>query len=130
MDKIIKQELIYFGIFVILFYAFFQIYYHNDRIWNIMKLAMGHFYLYIVPGYCLMLYYLKKLDFITRLIIGAGLGYAVTGFVSYFLLIALHVNILKSYLFIPPVAILLGFFLGYRAFKTPAETLSSGANKQ
>lgn len=129
MNKTIKKELIYFGIFLILFYAFFQIYYHNDRIWTIVKLTAGHFYLYIIPGYCLMLYYLKKLDFISRLIIGAGLGYALTGFVSYFLLVALHINVLKSYLFVPPFAIMLGLYFGYRVLKTPDVPIVEDINK-
>lgn len=100
-----------FGIFVIILYAFFQIFYWKDNVWNIMLMIIGQLYLFIIPGFVLMLYFRDKISFIYRLLMGIGLGYSSNILVTYYLNLLIKVNISKFYYFIPLVLMAIGIVL-------------------
>ncbi len=109
--KQLVDELKKIGILFIVAYAFFQIHYYKESPFTIVRLLVAHFYLFIIPGYCLMLYYLKKIEFPYRVFIGVGLGYALQGILSFLITFLFKINLRSYYLFIPLIIIIIGVYL-------------------
>ena len=112
----IKELLKEFNIILILFvifYLFFQIHYFKESPVVVLKMTIAHFYLFIVPGYALMLFLSEKLNKIVRLIIGLGIGYGVQPLLLYSINIITKTNIMKYNLYLSGLLIILGLVLYY-----------------
>ncbi|MBN2421475.1 hypothetical protein JXB27_04315 [Candidatus Woesearchaeota archaeon] len=113
--KIILDELKMLGIALLLFYAFFQIHYHKENFFVVLKMVFAHFYLFIIPGYSLSLIFYEKINKIERLIIGVGIGYGLQPFLLYLINAIVKVNIMKYNVFVSAAMILLGLWLFNRS---------------
>ena len=108
----VKKELVWLaGIFVVLVIVF-KIAFYKENLTNILMLLLSVFWLGVMPGFVFMLYYLGRLSFAERLIIGTALGFAVLGIVSYYLgFMGLHLKI--HHIVVPILEIVSGVVLFY-----------------
>jgi len=96
-----KNELKKIIFFVVIFFAALKAYYWKESLFVVIKLWFAHLYMFILPGYALMLCYRKKIEFIYRLFIGTGLGFALQGLLTYLPSYIFNINILSIYKFTP-----------------------------
>ena len=115
--KTIIKELQYLALIFIVLLVIFKIHYYKESVIILLKLALSHFYLFIIPGYCLMLYYLKELEFYQRFVIGLGIGYGVQPLLLYLINVISEVNILKYNYYVSSAMIIFGIILGYWKIK-------------
>jgi hypothetical protein len=107
------SELKHLGLILLVMFIFFKLHYNKESIGVLVKLALAHFFLFIVPGYCLMLYYFERLDFFERFFIGLGLGYGVQPLILYTINVIIEVNILQYNKIVSIGMIILGIGLFY-----------------
>ena len=108
-DKI-KSELMYILIIFALAVLIVNFIFFNEGIIVKTRAVFSFFWLFIIPGYSLMLYFEKNLELIERLIIGIPLGAAVTGILSYYLGLA-GLNLNYHIFLLPPLLISAGFIM-------------------
>ena len=103
--------------FFLIGYIAFQLHYYKESVLIVLHLALTHIFLFILPGYCLMLSYIKKLPFADRLILGIGLGYGAQPLFLYIINYIIRINILKYNKIVSLFMILLGLALFYLSTK-------------
>tara|TARA_Y100000310_G_C20199126_1_gene586045 strand:+ start:201 stop:575 length:375 start_codon:yes stop_codon:yes gene_type:complete len=113
IKNIILNDLKLLLIIFIMMFVFFKIYYFNENFFLILKLILSHFYLFLLPGYCLMFYYLKELKFYERFIIGMGLGYGIQPLIVYLIVYIFKVNMLNFNVFVSFFMLFSGLLIGY-----------------
>ncbi len=105
----VKNELLSLGIALVVLAVILKIAFYKDAVWNIIKMAGALFWLYVLPGYAILLHWSESLDFLERLIIGSVIGGVVVAALSYYVgLMGIH---LKYHGIILPV-IIIGVSLG------------------
>ena len=114
IKKLINESKIV-GIAFILFYVLFQIHYHKESMFIVLKAVFAHFYLFIIPGYSLCL--ILKLKQTERFIIALGVGYGLQPFLLYLINFLTQVNIMKYNLYVSAILIILGIVLAYIKWK-------------
>ncbi|MBN1645266.1 hypothetical protein JW851_04510 [Candidatus Woesearchaeota archaeon] len=120
VKKAILNELKVIIIAFILFYLFFQIHYYKENIFLVLKMAIAHFYLFIIPGYSICLLFYGKIGQIERLIIGTGSGYGLQSFLLYFINMTIKVKIKEYYLYVSAILIIIGVIIFYfRTLRKP-----------
>lgn len=107
----LKKEIKTIGMIFVIAYVFFQIHYFKESPINVLRLVFAHFYLFILPGYSLMLYYFNKIQFAYRFFIGLMLGYGTVSMLSYFITLIFHINLKEYYLFVPIALVFIGYNL-------------------
>lgn len=117
IKKLIKKELIFLVVTFILFYLFWQIHYLKENPLSVIKLVFGHFCLFILPGYSIMLGYIDKISFIYRIFIGAAVGYSLMLIITYLFNLILKANMMITYKIASPMIILLGLTIFYISIK-------------
>ena len=110
----IKKELIYLLILFFIGMAVFKIGFYNENVLNIIKIVSSLFWLFLLPGYFLMLYFEDNLDFIERLIIGIALGFGIMGILSYYIGL-LGLNIKYHTVILPITLIFIGAIVGLKS---------------
>ncbi len=81
----LKRESIYIGALFIIFLIIFKIIFFKESFFIVLRTVFSIFWLFVFPGYSIMLYWNEKLDFIERLVIGVALSAAVIGISSYYI---------------------------------------------
>ncbi len=103
--EIIKRESKYIVVTFFLSLAIFKIIFFKEDFFVLLKIILSLFWLFVIPGYFLMLYW-KNLDFTERLVVGIALSAAIIGITSYYLgLIGLHI---KFHAILLPLIMILG----------------------
>lgn len=101
----IKKEMQYLGLAFIIALIIFKIAFYNEKLLILFRFVLSLFWLFVLPGYFVMLHWSANLDFIERLIIGTALAAGVIGSFSYYLgLFGLHI---KYHAIVLPIAIIL-----------------------
>ena len=114
--ELLKKEMkSVFSILLVLIVLFKVVFFKED-ILVVLKIVLSIFWMFMLPGYVIMIYWSGKLDFIERLIIGTALSTAIMGVFSYYLgLAGLHI---KYHTFILPLAtIIFGFIAAIKKKK-------------
>ena len=111
-DKV-KKELGYIGIMFILVLISFKIAFYKDNLIVLFRTVLSLFWLFVLPGYFIMLYWREKLGFLERFVIGSILAAGVIGIFSYYLGL-LGLNIKYHTIVLPLVLILIGFIVNLR----------------
>lgn len=111
--KTMIKEVQYLALIFLAMLLIFKIHYYRESLIILLKLVLSHFYLFIIPGYCLMLYYLHELEFYQRFVIGLGLGYGVQPLLLYLINVVSEINILKYNHYVSAGMIVLGIVFGY-----------------
>ncbi len=103
LDKIKKEAVNLFLLFLLLL-IIFKIVFLKENLITVIRTVLSIFWLFVLPGFCLMYHWHEKLDFAERLVLGIGLSTAVIGISSYYFgLIGLDV---KYHGFVLPLAML------------------------
>lgn len=98
----LKEEGIYLGAIFVLLIVALKIVFYKELFFNVLKMGFGIYLIFIIPGFCMMYFWYDELNFLTRFAVGAALGAAVIGILSYYLgIIGLN---LKYHIFILPLA--------------------------
>ena len=106
----IKKEVVNLGILLVILLIAFKIIFYREDLIIIIKVLFALLYIIILPGYFIMIYWIDKISFIERIIIGIAAGTAVVGIISYFLgIIGLNVkyHVVPLPLFIIPISVIL-----------------------
>jgi len=111
-----KKELQYVGILFILALIAFKTAFFKENLIVIFRNVLSLFWLFVLPGYFLMLYWQEKLEFTERFIIGIVLSASIIGISSYYLGL-LGLNIRYHVFLIPLILILLGAIINIRKAK-------------
>jgi len=82
--EILKKELKYIALIFLLLVITFKIIYFKEDFFIVLRVAFSLFWLFLLPGYFIMLYWAEKLDFAERIIVGSGLSAAIIGISSYY----------------------------------------------
>ena len=82
---LIKKELQYLGILFIAALIIFKIAFFKENMIVLLRNVLSVFWLFVLPGYFMMLYWKEKIGFTERFIIGIVLAAAVIGIASYYL---------------------------------------------
>src|SRR3989338_5664716 len=89
----IGKELKYISIVFVLVFIALKMAFYKESLLVVLRASVSLFWLFVLPGYFLMLYWREKLQFLERLIIGIALAAAAIGIVSYYLgLAGLHIK--------------------------------------
>lgn len=92
LDKLKKEGISLIALFIISI-ILFKILYYNEKFIIILRIISSFFWIFILPGFCLMYHWHERIGFSERLIIGIALSAAIIGIVSYYLgLIGLHIK--------------------------------------
>lgn len=111
--NLVKKELQYIGILFVVALVMFKVVFFKENLIVIFRVVLSLFWLFILPGYFLMLYWKEKLEFIERFIIGIALSLAVVGTLSYYLgLFGLHIKF--QTIILPLVLIAAGIWINMR----------------
>ena len=111
--EFLKKEMLYIGLLFLLALTIFKIVFFKENLSVLFRTVLSLFWLFVLPGYFIMLYWRERLEFIERFIIGIALAAGVTGVFSYYTgLIGLNI---KYHTFILPVIlILIGVIVNFR----------------
>lgn len=109
----VKKELKYIGLLFLVFLVIFRIVFLKENLIVLFKLVLSLFWLFVLPGYFMMLYWREKIDFTERFIIGIVLAAGIIGIVSYYLGLA-GLNLKYHAVILPSVLILAGMLINLR----------------
>ena len=111
--ELAKKELKYVGILFLLVLIIFKIAFYKENLVVLFRNVLSLFWLFVLPGYFIMLHWKEKIGFLERFIIGIALSAAIIGIFSYYLgLIGL--NIKYHTILLPLVLILIGIIINLR----------------
>ena len=105
--NLIKKELVYLGTLLLIAILIFKISFFRESFLGTLRVVLSLFWLFVLPGYAVMLYWNDKLHFIERFLIGIGVSAAIIGILSYYFGIS-GLNIKYHTILLPSLLIALG----------------------
>ena len=111
--SVIKKELSYIGILFIISLIVFKIAFFKENLVVLFRFVLSLFWLFVFPGYFIMLYWKDKIDFLERFIIGIMVSAAIIGIFSYYLGL-MGLNIKFHAFILPLVLITIGIIVNFR----------------
>jgi len=111
--ELVKKEFKQVGILFALGLIIFKIVFFNENLIVVFRNVLSLFWLFVLPGYFIMLYWAEKLDFVERLIIGTAVAAGIAGILSYYLGL-FGLNIKYHAILLPPAIIAAGFIIATR----------------
>lgn len=91
--ELVKREMKYVGILFLLSIVIFNIVFYKENFVVLIRNVLSLFWLFVLPGYFIMLYWNEKLEFAERFIIGIALSAAIIGIFSYYIgLVGLNIK--------------------------------------
>jgi uncharacterized membrane protein len=114
---LVKKELLYILILFLIIIAVFKIIFFKEGIIVIFRTVLSLFWLFVIPGYFIMLYWEKSLGFLERFVMGIALAIAASGILSYYLGIS-GINIKFHIFLLPIVFIIIGVIATLKSSKT------------
>lgn len=111
--ELIKKEAVYMAVLVLAALLIFKIAFYKENIVVLLRIAASMFWLFVLPGYFMMLYWHGKLNFLERCIIGTIIAASAVGITSYYLGI-FGLNIKYHTFLLPPILIAAGFIAAIR----------------
>jgi hypothetical protein len=86
--NVLKKEWKYLAVLFVIVLVILKIAYYREGILEVVKITVWLFWLFVIPGYVVMLNWQKTLGFVERSVIGTIAGIAVIGLSSYYFGIA------------------------------------------
>lgn len=111
--ELIKKEFKHIGVLLALGLVIFKIAFFKEELIVIFRYVLSLFWLFVLPGYFIMLYWAEKLDFVERLVVGTAVAAGVIGIFSFYLGL-FGLNIKYHALSLPPIIITAGFIISTR----------------
>ena len=112
-----KESRILLAVFIIT-YVIFQIVFYKQSFTIVLRTVFSLYWVFIFPGYFLMLYWHKKISVIERLVIGSLVAAAATGVISYHLGL-IGINIKYHSVLLPLILIIIGVLIIF--IKNPSD---------
>ncbi len=112
--------LLFLGVILLFWIAFYK-----ESFTVVLRAAMSLFWLFILPGFYIMYYWVDRLSFMERFVLGILTSLAITGLAGYYLNIVLvHI---KYYPYVVPFATLIvaGVLIFRKSKKNSSESLPS-----
>ena len=106
----VKKESAYLSFLFLIALVIFKIAFLNENLIVLLRNVLSLFWLSVIPGYFIMLYWHEKIDFIERFFVGIMLSAAIIGISSYYAGL-LGLNIKYHAILMPLVMILFGIIL-------------------
>ncbi len=104
---VLKDEGIAHALLFIILLIIFRIVFYKDAMSTVLSFVASTYWLFILPGSVLMLYWSRRFGFAERAAVGTAVALSIIGTVSYYIAIAgLHVK--YHYILFPPVLIAIG----------------------
>ena len=89
----IKKEFAIISVIFILTFIAFKVIFSSEDFFIVLRTVAAIFWVLVVPGFAVMLYWREELKFYERLVIGIGIGTVLVGLLSYYSgLMGLHVK--------------------------------------
>lgn len=108
-----KKELMYIGLLFIIALVVFKIAFFKGEVTVLLRTVLSLFWLFVLPGYFILLYWKEKLGFMERFIVGIMVSAAIIGIASYYIgLIGLNIKYHTALL--PLVLIIIGIVAAIR----------------
>lgn len=107
------KELKYLGILFLLALTAFKIAFFRENSIVLLRSVVAIFWLFVVPGYFLMLYWKNNLDFIERTVAGIGISAAIIGIFSYYISLA-GLNLRFHAIVLPLIMIFAGVIINLK----------------
>ncbi len=108
-----KKELMYIGLLFIIALVVFKIAFFKEEVTVLLRTVLSLFWLFVLPGYFILLYWKEKLGFMERFIVGIMVSAAIIGIASYYIgLIGLNIKYHTALL--PLVLIIIGIVAAIR----------------
>ncbi len=84
-NDIIIKEIKKISLFFLVLFIIMEIALFNSTILLVLRITASIFFLFVLPGFCIMFLWYNKFDFLERLIIGIVVSVALEGIISYYL---------------------------------------------
>lgn len=110
---IVKKEAVYLGIVFLLALIIFKIAFYKESSTIVFRTVLSLLWLFALPGYCIMLYWGDRLEFIERLVIGIFVSAATTGVFSYYIGL-MGFNVKYHAVLLPVLIIIAGLLLAMK----------------
>lgn len=82
--ELVKKELGYIGILFLIVLLIFNVAFFKENFLVLFRSVLALFWLFVLPGYFIMLYWKERLEFVERIVIGIALAAGVIGIFSYY----------------------------------------------
>ncbi len=93
----------------------FKIVFYNESLLVIGRTVLGFFWLFVLPGYALMLFWREKLDFLERLVLGTTAAIALISLASYYLTLSGLLGIHWQWIVLPwGMEVVCGIIMWYK----------------
>ena len=115
-SQLFKSEAKKLVLLFLLIVAIFQIVFYKENLFVILKLVFSLFYIIILPGHLIMMFWADKISFKERIIIGTVTGLVIIGLASYYLGI-IGLNVKHHIIMLPLIIMILSIFLHIRFSK-------------
>ena len=93
----------------------FKIVFYNESLLVIGRTVLGFFWLFVLPGYAMMLFWQEKLDFLERLVLGTTAAVALISLASYYLTLGGLLDIHLQWIVLPMlIELVCGVVLWYK----------------
>jgi len=105
-NKFILSEVKKLSISLVIAVIVFQIPFYKESFFNIIKIILSFYWLFVIPGHMILLNFRDIFDFKIRFILGITLGLGIYGILSYYIgLMGIHA---KYHWAIVPALIIIG----------------------
>tara|TARA_Y100000294_G_scaffold51920_2_gene48961 strand:+ start:1655 stop:2011 length:357 start_codon:yes stop_codon:yes gene_type:complete len=108
-----KKELMYIGLLFIIALVVFKIAFFKEEVTVLLRTVLSLFWLFVLPGYFILLYWKEKLGFMERFIVGIMVSAAIIGIASYYIGL-MGMNIKYHTALLPLVLIIIGIVAAIR----------------
>ena len=116
----VKKELFYLLIIFIIVFIILKTAFYNENLLILIRNAVSIFWMFALPGYCILIYWRENLGFTERFVVGAVLAAGINEIFSYYFgLIGL--NIKYHVVLLPLLMIIVGFVLGIKALNSESK---------
>ena len=107
------KESKYIGILFLLALIIFKIAFYKENFIVLLRIVLSLFWLFVLPGYFIMLYWKEKLGFIERMVVGIGIAAGMTGILSYYISLA-GLNLRFHAIILPLIIIFAGVMINLK----------------
>jgi len=114
-NEVIKESK-YMGILLLLALVVFKIAFYKENFVGMLKIVLSIFWLFVLPGYFIMLYWKEKLGFIERIVVGILIAAVIMGISSYYISLA-GLNLKFHAIVLPLLMIFVWFIINLRTAK-------------
>ena len=120
--NLMVKESKYIGIAFLLALAAFKIAFFKENFFTLIRTVASLFWLFVIPGYFIMIYWHDRVGFMERLVIGIFATTGIIGISSYYLgVFGLHIR--YHTILLPSILILIGLAVNLRNSSKPHSQL-------